>query len=116
MSDHTPEPWELRSDFTIICADGLSPLSPKRPVSEILANEKRKVNCVNGCIGIEDPATTVPKLVAVCWHLIEALDDSAQYKGTFLRHKHGDDDLLAAARAVLAKTGKRHDPPKSDNP
>ena len=69
-------------------------------------NAKHVVACCDICIGIEEPETTVPELVAICFHLIEALDDAAQYKGTFLRDKHGDGDLLIKARAVLAKIRK----------
>lgn len=58
----------------------------------------------NGCIGIEEPVTTVPELVAICSELIEALDDAAQYKGDFLRDKHDDEGLLIKARTMLAKT------------
>lgn len=66
----------------------------------------RIVSDHNACLGIEDPETTVPELVAVIGKLIDAFDEASQYKNTVLRSKHGDDELLAEARAVLAKTGK----------
>lgn len=52
----------------------------------------------NACLGIEEPETTVPELVAVCDKLIVTLAERAQYQE--------DDELVAKARAVLAKTGK----------
>lgn len=66
----------------------------------------------NACIGIDDPETTVPELVAMCGILMLALDDASQYKGEFLREKHGDDDLLTEAGELLTKTGRQNDPQK----
>lgn len=61
---------------------------------------RRIVSDHNGCIGINDPQTTVPELVEVCKSMIDRLD-----LGYF-----GATQLQRRARAVLTKTGK-HDPP-----
>lgn len=61
----------------------------------------------NACLGIEDPETTVPELVAVLTKLLrwtgELKVDCDRAPG------------ILEAQAVLAKTGKRDEPPDTDD-
>lgn len=52
----------------------------------------------NACLGIKDPATTVPELVEVCEKMLDRLAHR-NWPGTVI--------LKDRARAVLAKTGQK---------
>ena len=84
--------------YAIVChRDGTDIISNLAPHDkEGITRAKRIAGCVKGCLGIEDPETTVPELVAVCNKLSEAIEEASQYK------EH--DDLVAEALAILAKT------------
>ena len=64
-----PEPWEYRENGSDNGFDGYFAV-PGQPRETGLidhnhpANSARIVACVNGCAGIPDPETTVPKLIA----------------------------------------------------
>lgn len=58
----------------------------------------------NGCLGIEDPETTVPELLAALQDLYD------EQNGPRIRHVESWNAAMERTRAVLAKTGKQHDP------
>ncbi len=96
MSKWTPEPWRVTAyegGWTGIGSqrDGLL----FKAAYNNKANAERAVDCVNGCIGIDDPETTVPELVAACKQIRAAMYHFELSAG------------LTRIGAVLTKTGKR---------
>lgn len=86
------------------------------------STERERINaCVKACIGIEDPETTVPELCGLIEYLWMACAGIGQNVDR-IAHEPGQPDtqieeirrivrgLRERTLAVLAKTGKQHDP------
>lgn len=111
MSKHIEERWRCR-DTHIVAGEGegftvAEVYQCTLKVGERQELQSRIVADHNACLGIEDPGTTVPELVAMCRQLRLALEDAAPCKGDFLRHKYRDETLIADTDDLLAKTGQR---------
>lgn len=116
MNEHQSELWRVQGKQIMCGAIHIGRLWGDN-------NRHRAVKCRNGCIGFEDPETTVPKLVAVAhkveaWllRLAKAADERAKNTTfeTLVEANQADaKNYRAVARDLhteLAKTGKQHDP------
>lgn len=90
---HLPEPWVVKAGSgemaylwggskgsDLVC----SVAGPSNGHDQDAANARRIAACVNACVGIEDPESTVPKMLAT---LVSVLEDSFQ----FVRDDQRDD-------------------------
>lgn len=104
MSEHVDERWHTDTrDLGIFSVDGTAIVR----VCENRVECCRMVDDHNACLDIEDPATTVPELVAVCKQSEAAMTKAFAE----LLHSNTASYLLlsraqTALRAVLAKIGK----------
>jgi len=128
--------WQLifdRSDWLVV-EEGTPYSSPFiGPVIADCGKSESHANSIvsdhNACIGIEEPETTVPELVAACkacaryfaacglaWQANDGV--LVREDGRPVVAADGLDGLCDAAcdavHAVLTKTGKQHDPPEPE--
>jgi hypothetical protein len=115
MSDWATERWdaELFLDPQWIVVTEHATTEPSNvlcvtSVGDDEAKAKKIASDHNACLGIESPATTVPKLVEVLRDTLEALESVARSHnvGRIVRGQAWAQRVYMA-RSVLAKTGKK---------
>ncbi len=117
MSKWTPEPWTLEQNgpaWNLRSVDRVDQfmyllgLTHNNP-GEHNANAKRIVESVNACVGIEDPETTVPELVAALNECLQTIAHivSKPIESQCLLDWGNLENAGYKARDVLAKTGKK---------
>ena len=119
MSEHTKEPWRVSDDPELpgavvidargymVCDANVFGTSPDAPSSETCdANGNRIVECVNACLGIKDPATTVPELVATLHAVTSFFEPKSSLPPDIqenFRRMVANEPILQRVHAVLAK-------------
>lgn len=126
-SKHTPEPWSIDQDGTIMANDPNDTyISGKITLGDCFSesNARRIVACVNAMAGMEDPENDMKKLdqdmreltaenaalraklekaVKELDETIEELDDFNAYVPAFFQEKHRHAERIEAHRAALAE-------------
>lgn len=82
---HTPEPWSATGIDIEAGGEYIADFScPELTAEAEAGNAARAVACVNACVGIEDPGTTIPKLIAALRSLVKRADTSELADGSSL--------------------------------